>query len=507
MPPATTRLCKLRTHLRPSSAAAAVQQQEWAQPPPPPNPRLLTDAELQQFVVDGFLVLQQLDDFPSSFHRKIYEDARGIFERSGRAAGGAGNEGLGHSNDIYPAIKELGDVMACPTVAGALESVLGPGYEMNAHRHMHHSSVQAKNQTWHKDSQRHKPPGFLPDKLFIFYYPGGVTDGMGPTELYPMSQYLGADNQEWDQDTVGQRITTAAAHEPVAVMAHLGMIHRATRRLAEEDESTPWRPMMKFIFSSCADDTSKGSQGPSWNHQPSAARPWSELTSEPALIPAMQTQWEWLLAGRGTKPPPTPTGPAASASTESVLALRRRLLAESRPADEAERVGVACRLGRIARAEHAAAAPAAVEALLEALHGSSGLGAQRVAVSGLVTAGAVAVDGLCSTLETATDDQVLMFAADALKDAVPREVIATAAATRATAALETAIRRLESMVETSPLLQAWAAAAETEDDGAPQATGIFAVGRATERQQWELAEDSALAACQVAISRFQTNQV
>ena len=130
-----------------------------------------------------------------------------------------------------------------------------------------------------------------------------------------------------------------------------------------------------------------------------------------------------------------------------------------------------------------------------------------MAVSGLVTAGAVAVDGLCSTLETATDDQVLMFAADALKDAVPREVIATAAATRATAALETAIRRLESMVETSPLLQAWAAAAETEDDGAPQATGIFAVGRATERQQWELAEDSALAACQVAISRFQTNQV
>ena len=29
------------------------------------------------------------------------------------------------------------------------------------------------------------------------------------------------------------------------------MIHRATRRLADEDEaSAPWRPMMKFIFSS-----------------------------------------------------------------------------------------------------------------------------------------------------------------------------------------------------------------------------------------------------------------
>ena len=81
MPPATTRLCKLRAQLRLSGAAAVAQQQEWAQPPPPPNPRLLTDAELQQFVVDGFLVLK-LDDFTPSFHRKIYEDARGIFERS-----------------------------------------------------------------------------------------------------------------------------------------------------------------------------------------------------------------------------------------------------------------------------------------------------------------------------------------------------------------------------------------------------------------------------------------
>jgi hypothetical protein len=36
----------------------------------------------------------------------------------------------------------------------------------------------------------------------------------------------------------------------VAVMAHMGMIHRACARLSEENEETPWRPMLKFIFSS-----------------------------------------------------------------------------------------------------------------------------------------------------------------------------------------------------------------------------------------------------------------
>ena len=40
--------------------------------------------------------------------------------------------------------------------------------QMNAHRHMHNSSSQGM-QSFHKDSQRGKPPNHLPRSLFVFY--------------------------------------------------------------------------------------------------------------------------------------------------------------------------------------------------------------------------------------------------------------------------------------------------------------------------------------------------
>ena len=40
--------------------------------------------------------------------------------------------------------------------------------QMNAHRHMHNSSSQGM-QSFHKDSQRNKPPNHLPRSLFVFY--------------------------------------------------------------------------------------------------------------------------------------------------------------------------------------------------------------------------------------------------------------------------------------------------------------------------------------------------
>ena len=92
------------------------------------------------------------------------------------------------------------------------------------------------------------------------------------------------------------------------------------------------------------------------------------------------------------------------------------------------RVGAAYRLGRLAAQQQASGTAAsvasdveakakgeddnnaAIDVLLEALEGGSGQAAQRVAVAGLVAAGPAAVGGLCKTLETASDDRVLMFA-------------------------------------------------------------------------------------------------
>lgn len=508
---ATGRLHVLRNHLagHTAPAAAVVEQQPWSQPERIDNPRLLSDAEMQRYVVDGFLVLP-LDEFDQSFHRKIYNDAHAIFERSGRAGGGVGPQALRNSNDIYPAIPEIGDIMGGATIAGALESVLGPGYQMNSHRHMHNSSFGQTSQTFHKDSQRNKPPSHFTNSVFIFYYPGGVTDNMGPTELCPMSQYLGSDDQDWaplnesrgrtlSPAVLGQRITTKSAHQPVAVLAHMGMIHRATHRLVEEDENHPWRPMLKFIFSSSPSeaDQSASAGAPSWDHQPESVRPWYELTDEPALIPAMQTHWEWLLAGRG-KHASRPIDPSLGDS-KSIEDLRNVLLAKHHTGDEAKRVGAAYQLGRTGRNAGSTEGQAALEALTDALHGRYGQAPQRVAISGFASAGPSAVDLLCHTLTTSMNDRVLLSAAEALADAVPRDD--TQSIAKAITALAAATERLESMTETSPRLKAWAIAAET-DDGAPMATGIFAKGRRTERQQWEFAEDTALQCCRAALNRL-----
>jgi hypothetical protein len=140
------------------------------------------------------------------------------------------------------------------------------------------------------------------------------------------------------------------------------------------------------------------------------------------------------------------------------------------------------------------------DALLDALQGDAGQAPQRVAVPGLIAAGTAAVDGLCEILKTASDDRILMFAADALAEAVPRDDKVNAA--KSADALAVAVTRLESMVEVSPRLKAWADAASTEDDGAPTAVGIFARGRATERQQWQFAEDTALSSARVALTKL-----
>ena len=84
-------------------------------------------------------------------------------------------------------------------------------------------------------------------------YAGGCSDEMGPTEIVPMSQFLGADDQDWSGvnesptnlgPTIGSTRLTSPANRPVAVISHHAMIHRGCARLSDEldDESAPWRP-------------------------------------------------------------------------------------------------------------------------------------------------------------------------------------------------------------------------------------------------------------------------
>ena len=88
-------------------------------------------------------------------------------------------------------------VMQSPPIRGALRALLGDGYLMHAHRHMH-TSRKATDQVWHKDSYwgtrklRHHRSRWV----MALYYPKRVTLAMAPTYVLPHSHYATIDTGE-----------------------------------------------------------------------------------------------------------------------------------------------------------------------------------------------------------------------------------------------------------------------------------------------------------------------
>jgi hypothetical protein len=143
------------------------------------QPRLLTNQQMAEFLGTGFLVLP-VDDVPGDSHRALHEDAEHAWLKSE----GEGGAGLG--NNVWPALPQLGDVLRSETVHGGIQSILGGGYVMSAHRHMHDSSRQG-DQTYHKDTQRWPVLVHRPRSVYIFFVPAGATLEMGPTAIIPGS--------------------------------------------------------------------------------------------------------------------------------------------------------------------------------------------------------------------------------------------------------------------------------------------------------------------------------
>ena len=77
--------------------------------------RLLSDEEVQRFIVDGCLAVQA--DYPPSFHASIRDQIEAVFAAEG-------NPG----NNILPRVPQIGRVFEHPNVKGALTSLLGPDY-------------------------------------------------------------------------------------------------------------------------------------------------------------------------------------------------------------------------------------------------------------------------------------------------------------------------------------------------------------------------------------------
>lgn len=135
----------------PSASLAASHGEQLLRPGPselveqrPDPPRLLKDAEIHQFVVNGFITVQP--SLSAQFHRSVKEDLDAILEDEG-------NPG----NNLLPRMPALQSMLDDPVVAGAVQSLCGRNALLHPHRFVHARSSDDSpdnlGQSWHKVSE------------------------------------------------------------------------------------------------------------------------------------------------------------------------------------------------------------------------------------------------------------------------------------------------------------------------------------------------------------------
>lgn len=341
---------------------------------------MLTDAELQRFLIDGYLAMRL--DLPAAFHRRVYDRIGGVLEQGGNPR-----------NNILPEVPELRQVFGHPQVTAALTAILGGGYYLHLHRHCHDRVPGTEPQRIHQDSlynsrfavdgnRRHHHARWA----MAFYYPQDTGAAMGPTGIVPRSHYL--------NETQGAEDEIALAGEAgTVVIVHYDLWHRATGYLTDG----PTRYMVKFLFTRMADPVR-----PSWRHQPGAAAPrWpgngAAGAERPGLAAVWDHQWRWHLGAAA--------GSAPAAANGRPGALVERLADDDEPAA----LAAAYALG------HGGAAAGA--ALADALR-SGDERVRRNAAYGFAPMRAAAVPALRGLLEDGAA-AVRARAADALGDVGP----------------------------------------------------------------------------------------
>ncbi|CAF0921754.1 unnamed protein product [Rotaria sordida] len=247
-------------------------------------PVLLTDRQVQEFLINGYLLLQpkSLDE---NFHSTIFTQALSVIQKEG-------NPG----NNILPRVPLLQRLFDDPVITGALESLLGSNYVMQPHRHPHLTSPGSDDQSWHKDSffgyrklLRHHQLRYV----MIMYYPQDTTVEMGPTGIKPRTQYDVMDPKIYQHNKIFESSDAknddkndiyVVCMAGTVVLIHYDIVHRGTANTS----SSSYRFMFKFQFNRMEEPTK-----PTWNHDP--ANVSYDATDAGLLQPVVKHIWNWML--------------------------------------------------------------------------------------------------------------------------------------------------------------------------------------------------------------------
>ena len=235
-----------------------------------PAPMLLTDAQVQAYLTNGYITVQTAH--PPAVHQNIHQQIETLFATEG-------NPG----NDILPKVPDLYQILRDPFVDGALQSLLGPSYLIHPHRHCHHNPSGSKGQGMHQDSYendqnvRHHRTRWT----MAFYYPQDVSLDMGPTAILPATQYYNSSKQAYkreEQPLCGQAGTVT--------IVHYDLWHRAMPNASDRD-----RFMVKFLFTRMGEP-----QIPSWDHRDGT---WQSAGTDPPTE-LCRRAWDWMRGTDGT---------------------------------------------------------------------------------------------------------------------------------------------------------------------------------------------------------------
>ena len=146
--PARRRLALLHRHTATAAASTSAEPLTTprAQPPPPQSPKLLTDEEMCRFVATGFLSLP-LAPTGDPLHAHILERCEQLGtegEHSAPPNQQQRNRPAGEQQpewappfevyNVHPRIAGMQQVLHGPILRGALTSILGEDFSLNAHR-------------------------------------------------------------------------------------------------------------------------------------------------------------------------------------------------------------------------------------------------------------------------------------------------------------------------------------------------------------------------------------
>ncbi len=233
--------------------------------------RLLTDAQMQTFLAQGYLQLQS--SLPAAFHQQVYNGVEAVI--------GQGRADQNPGNNFLPLVPELRVLFDDPVIRGALQSVLGQDYMLHPHRFVHDNVPGSGRQAWHHDTYwgyLRKVRNHRPWWVMIMYMPQDTPVERGPTGALPGSQHL------------LKRLEDANDHE----IAHAGpagsclLIYYDIWHHKMENFTELSRYMAKFEFTRL-----RRPDGPTWDiRAPGWQRPQVQVPY--GLEPVWRANWHWL---------------------------------------------------------------------------------------------------------------------------------------------------------------------------------------------------------------------